>query len=99
MSHVLFPPLTRKPMAGLWLGRETPPRAGARPMAGLSGTVDAQRLAVFTRLQGHWILCQSGQLWITFAHDQVDHVLEPGQELFVPDPGKVIIGGRGAYAL
>ena len=71
----------------------------ANPMAGISGTVNFDKTAVFAHLNGQVILCTSGHLWVTIENDREDHVLFPGQRLLVSTPGKVIIGGRGGYLL
>lgn len=85
----------------------TPPRhhgaytipTKANPMAGISGTVNFDKTAVFAHLNGQAILCTNGHLWVTIENDPEDHVLFPGQQLLVSSPGKVIIGGRGGYCL
>jgi len=71
----------------------------ANPMAGISGTVNFDKTAVFAHLNGQVILCTTGHLWVTIENDREDHVLFPGQRLLVSTPGKVIIGGRGGYLL
>lgn len=71
----------------------------ANPMAGISGTVNFDKTAVFAHLNGQVIVCTTGHLWVTIENDREDHVLFPGQRLLVSTPGKVIIGGRGGYSL
>jgi hypothetical protein len=97
MSQDLFPTPTLKKIALFGVCHEGPSHRGARPMAGVSENVDYGRVAVFTHLEGQLILCNSGHLWVTIENDRVDHVLDPGQCLFVPTQGKVIIGGKGRY--
>ena len=92
----MFEMLVAPPTHGLL--REAPARA-AIPLAGLSGSVRHDRLAVFAHLQGHLIRCDAGHLWVTLENDGLDHVLDPNQYLFVATPGKVIIGGNGRYTI
>jgi Protein of unknown function (DUF2917) len=99
MFEVLVTTPTRKSIAAWGLPMRDATRQTARPMAGVSGNVDHDRVAVFAHLQGQLILCSSGQLWVTIENDREDHVLAPGQCLFVPTAGKVVIGGIGCYTL
>jgi hypothetical protein len=92
MPQVLAPTPTRKDLADLGLGR-------AKRSLNLSGTVDFSRVAAFGHLEGREIRCLAGNLWITVENDPDDHVLAPGQSLLIAAPGKVVIGGRGGYAL
>jgi Protein of unknown function (DUF2917) len=63
------------------------------------GTVNFERVASFPDLVGESVRCTSGYLWITVENDGNDHVIEPGQAFLVPTPGKVIVGGKGGYAI
>lgn len=81
------------------LDRIFPAREEARYMAGVYGSVDYSRVAVFAHMQGQWIHCTSGHLWVTLGNDQKDHVLLRNQWLLVATNGKVIIGGRGGYEI
>ena len=99
MFQVLVPAPTRKNLAAYGDRPEVAVQAAARPMAGISGLVDHDRVAVFAHLEGQLILCSSGNLWVTIENDTEDHVLAAGQYFFVPTGGKVVIGGRGGYTL
>ncbi|MDR3669841.1 MAG: DUF2917 domain-containing protein [Holophaga sp.] len=93
MFQALVDLQARNPVAGHGLGR-----AHASPReAGASGIVDYQRPAAFANLKGRMVRCDSGHLWITLENDPVDHVLDPGQCLAVPTPGKVVVGGKGGF--
>lgn len=98
MFQVLVPAPTRKTVAAYGLREAALPRS-ARPMAGISGRVDHDRVAVFAHLEGQLILCDSGHLWVTIENDTEDHVLTASQYFFVPTAGKVVIGGRGGYTI
>jgi hypothetical protein len=63
------------------------------------GAVKFGQVASFTDLQEHRVRCTSGYLWITVENDRDDHVIHPGQAFLVPDGGKVIVGGKGGYAV
>lgn len=93
MFEVLVPPPSAEP--GLFHA----PCATVHPVAGVSGSVAPDKVAVFARLDGKVLRCLSGHLWVTFENDPMDHVLKPGQRLFVPSGGKVIVGGRGRYQI
>ena len=97
MFQVLVPTPTRKAVAAF--ERRQEPRPVARPMAGVSGTVDFDRVAVFAQMAGQLIRCDSGSLWVTVENDRIDHVLFPRQCLFVPTGGRVVIGGRGSFSV
>ena len=97
MFQVLVPTPTRKAVAAY--ERRHEPRPVARPMAGVSGTVDYHRVAVFARMTGQLIRCDAGSIWVTVENDRTDHVLFPRQCLYVPTGGKVVIGGKGAYSV
>ena len=99
MFQVLVPIPTPRTLDGSDLRQALPPRAPFRPMAGLSGTVSHSRVAVFAHLVGQLIRCTSGRLWVTIEGDQADHVLAPHEWFLVTTPGKVIIGGKGAYEI
>ena len=99
MFQVLVPTPTRKAIAAYTLPQASPVHPASRPLAGLSGMVQSDRLAVFAHLEGQRILCQAGRLWVTVENDPVDHVLAPQQSLVVPTGGKVIIGGKGSYTI
>jgi hypothetical protein len=92
MPQVLAPTPTRKDLASLGLPR-------AKGSFDLSGTVDFSRVAAFDHLEGREIHCFAGNLWVTVENDPDDHILGPGQRLLIAAPGKVVIGGRGGYAL
>jgi hypothetical protein len=82
-----------------WLRREAAARQVANPAAGVCGDVNYDKVATFAQLMGQLIQCTSGHLWVTIENDQEDHVLFPGERLLVPSAGKVIIGGKGGYAI
>jgi hypothetical protein len=99
MFQVLVPAPTRKNLAAYGHRPEAALRPAARPMTGISGTVDHDRVAVFAHLEGQLILCHAGNLWVTIENDTQDHVLPAGQYFFVPTAGKVVISGRGGYTI
>ncbi len=63
------------------------------------GQVSPDRVASHTHMQGRSLRCLSGHLWVTFENDPMDHVVRAGEALPVPSAGRVVIGGRGRYAL
>jgi hypothetical protein len=73
--------------------------AQSGPAIRVSGDVDFHKVAVFAHLDGQRITCTSGRLWVTVEDDPNDHVLRPRERMVVAGPGKVVIGGRGSYAL
>ena len=98
----MFHVLVSTPAPRHWDSLRFRPAAGRRdqqPLAGVSGKVDPDRLAVFAHLEGHRIRCTAGYLWVTVEDDPEDHVLAPGQWLRIAAPGKVIVGGRGGYVV
>jgi len=99
MFQVLVSTPTRLTLEGYDPHQTLPPKEIFKPMAGLSGAVSYSRVAVFAHLAGQLIRCTSGHLWVTIERDPVDHVLAPNEWLLVTTPGKVIIGGRGTYAI
>ena len=68
-------------------------------MAGISGTLSYNRVAVFAHLVDHPIRCTAGHLWVTIEGGEVDKVLVPNEWFMVSTRGKVIIGGKGAYEI
>lgn len=92
MFVVLAQPRTRQSSAAL-------DAAQAGPAIRVSGDVDYGRIAVFAHLDGQRITCTAGRLWITIEDDPNDHVLHPQERLVVAGPGKVVVGGRGSYAI
>lgn len=64
-----------------------------------SGSVQGDRFAACSDLEGASVRCTSGNLWVTLENDVMDHILRAGQSLAVAVPGKVIIGGKGSYQL
>jgi hypothetical protein len=97
MFQVLVPSPTRKAVAAFERRREERPTA--KPMAGVSGAVDFDKVVVFAHMQGQLVRCDSGSLWVTVQGDRTDHVLFPRQCLFIPTDGKVVIGGKGTYTV
>ena len=97
MFHVLVPTPTRKAVAAY--ERRQQPRPVAKAMAGVSGTVDSDRIAGCAKMTGHLIRCDSGSIWVTLENDRTDHVLFPRQCLFVPTNGRVVIGGQGSFSV
>ena len=68
MFQVLVPTPTLRAVAA-YEERRSEPRPFAKPMAGVSGTVDSDRIAVFAKRTGHLIRCDSGSIWVTsLAH-------------------------------
>ena len=63
------------------------------------GTVKTDKLASFTGMEGQAIRCTSGYLWVTLQDDVMDHVLRLDQSFTIPVTGKVVIGGKGCYAI
>lgn len=99
MFEVHMPSQAMKSKHAFWLRQESGAREVANPMAGVCGSVNYDRVAVFAHLVDQLILCTSGHLWVTIENDPEDHVLFPGQRLLVPSAGKVIIGGKGGYSI
>lgn len=97
MFQVLVSTPTRKSMKAYDRDRNRAVLERVRPMAGVSGTVTNDRVAVFARMEGQLIRCLSGSLWVTIQDDREDHVLVPNEWLLVKTPGKVIISGKGTY--
>jgi hypothetical protein len=95
MFEVFVPTHPMKPNPA----HESAPWAKARPMADLSGSVTFSRTAAFAHLQGQVIRCDAGYLWVTMENDSEDYILYPGDSVFIPTPGKVVIGGKGSYSL
>jgi len=95
MFQVLVSTSSARTLGAWGPGRDLP----ALPMAGVSGTVTHDRVAVFAHLEGQRIRCNGGSLWVTVENDREDHVLEPRQEFLVAAPGKVIISGRGGFEI
>lgn len=73
--------------------------AQACPAIRVSGDVDYGKLAVFAHLEGQRVTCTSGRLWLTIENDPNDYVLRPQERMVVAGSGKVVIGGRGSYAM
>jgi len=99
MFEVHVPSPSMKSKHAFWPRQESVAREVANPVAGICGSVNYDKVAVFAHLMGQLIQCTSGHLWVTIENDQEDHVLFPGQRLFVPSAGKVIVGGKGGYAI
>jgi hypothetical protein len=74
-------------------------RTGSEKGTPKFGIVKFEKVASFKGLGGHSIRCTSGYLWITLENDRDDHVIHPGQSFLVPAGGKVIVGGKGGYAV
>lgn len=60
------------------------------PKGGLKG---------YTGLKDQRIHCTAGTLWVTLQGDAVDHVLQAGEHLEIPDEGKVLVSGPGCYRI
>ena len=73
--------------------------AQAGPAIRVSGDVDYDKLAVFAHLDGQRITCTAGRLWLTLENDPNDYVLRPQERLVIRNPGKVVVGGCGSYAI
>lgn len=71
----------------------------AQPVIRVSGDVDYDKLAAFAHLDGQRITCTGGQLWLTIENDPNDYILYPQERMVIASPGKVVIGGRGSYAI
>jgi hypothetical protein len=95
MFEVLVPTHPMKPSPRLGAA----PWTETNPMAGLSGSVTFSKTAAFAHLQGQAVRCDAGYLWVTIENDPEDHILFPGESVFIRTPGKVVIGGRGSYSL
>ncbi len=63
------------------------------------GSVTFEKVATFSDLKGQSIRCISGYLWLTVENDREDHVIHLGDTFQVPSAGKVIVGGKGRYAI
>ena len=54
---------------------------------------------VYTGIEHETIHCASGQIWVTFADDPTDYVVQAGEYLEVPNAGKVLVSGPGCYQI
>lgn len=99
MFQVLVSTPTHMTLEGFDLHQTIPPREIFKPMAGISGAVSYNRVAVFCHLASQLIRCTGGHLWVTIEGDGEDHVFGPNEWFLVSNPGKVIIGGKGAYEI
>lgn len=100
MFNVLVSTPAHRPLAALVQRLvQSRARTARRPLAGFTGQVGGDRVAVFAHLEGQRIRCVAGALWVTVENDREDHVLAPGQWLRIAGPGKVIVGGRGRFLL
>jgi hypothetical protein len=46
---------------------------------------------------GTVVRCTAGTLWLTIEGDIKDYILTPGKTVYIPDTGKVLLSGTGAY--
>jgi hypothetical protein len=69
------------------------------PAIRVLGDVDYGRIATFAHLDGQRVTCTSGRLWLTVENDPTDYVLRPRERMIIAGAGKVVIGGRGSYAI
>lgn len=46
---------------------------------------------------GTVVRCTAGTLWLTIEGDIKDYILTPGKTVYIPDSGKVLLSGTGAY--
>jgi uncharacterized protein YaiE (UPF0345 family) len=63
------------------------------------GAVTFEKVANFSDRKGQSVRCLSGYLWLTVENDRDDHVIHAGDTFAVPSAGKVIVGGKGRYAI
>ena len=63
------------------------------------GTVSFDKVATFTGISGQSVRCLSGFLWLTVENDREDHVIHLGDTFLIRTAGKVIVGGKGRYAI
>jgi hypothetical protein len=85
MSHRTFPFITP--------GMQEPTPFVPRYSCLIKGSVKA-----VTDLQGEFIHCIMGHLWVTFEGDTEDHVIQAGEQLEIPT-GKTLISGPGCYRI
>ena len=46
---------------------------------------------------GTVIRATAGTLWLTIEGDVKDYILTPGKTVYIPNSGKVLLSGTGAY--
>jgi hypothetical protein len=52
-----------------------------------------------SELENESIHCTAGHLWVTFEGDSTDYILFSGENLVVPNQGKVLVSGPGCYRI
>jgi hypothetical protein len=53
----------------------------------------------YSRLASETIHCTAGHLWVTFEGDTTDYLLSSGENLVIPNQGKLLISGPGCYRI
>ena len=72
------------------------PGAGSSRLAAQTAALLPEgRLRRIDAERGTSVQCITGRLWITFAGDAVDHVLNPGARFVSPGPGLMLIEALG----
>ena len=53
----------------------------------------------YAGLANETIHCTAGRLWVTFEGDTKDYILRAGEQLDVPNLGKLLVSGPGCYRI
>jgi len=53
----------------------------------------------YAKLESETIHCTAGHLWVTFEGDPKDYLLAAGENLVVPNQGKVLVSGPGCFRI
>jgi hypothetical protein len=53
----------------------------------------------YSGLASETIHCTAGQLWVTFEGDTTDYLLLSGENIVVPNQGKLLISGPGCFRI
>jgi len=77
-----------------WMGLEVRVPAVSRYLCLVRGA-----LQTYTGMEHETIHCVSGRIWVTFEADSTDYVLQAGEYVEVPNPGKVLVSGPGCYQI
>ncbi len=53
----------------------------------------------YSELANETIHCTAGHLWVTFEGDTADYILVSGENIVVPNQGKLLVSGPGCYRI
>jgi Protein of unknown function (DUF2917) len=53
----------------------------------------------YFELENETIHCTEGHLWVTFEGDTTDYILWSGENLVVPNHGRMLVSGPGCYRI